>query len=68
MTLGTAVGLCGAYAAFRTMESQLYGVKPGDPMVIVAGLVSLLVAGVAASYFPVRRAVRADPLTSLRCE
>ncbi len=68
VVLGMAVGLGTAFAALRTIKSQLYGVEPGDPIVFVFGLASLLAAGVIASYVPVRRAVRADPLASLRCE
>jgi putative ABC transport system permease protein len=63
---GTVVGLAGAYALSRWLEGLLFGVRPGDPitMVAVAGL--LLVVSALACYVPARRAARLDPLNALR--
>ncbi|HKP30083.1 MAG TPA: ABC transporter permease, partial [Gemmatimonadales bacterium] len=65
---GVALGLLGAAALTRFLGSLLFGVKPIDPLTfgLVTGL--LLVVAAAACWVPARRAVAADPLTSLRGE
>ena len=50
------------------LESQLFGIKPSDPMTLAAVAVSLLGVALLASYVPARRATRVDPLTALRTE
>ena len=65
---GLAVGLVVALAAGRLVESQLFGVHAGDP-VVYAGVAALLAAVAALSAFhPVRRAVRVGPSVALRYE
>jgi ABC-type antimicrobial peptide transport system permease subunit len=52
----------------RLIESQLWGVSPRDP-VTLAGVVGVAaLAGLAAGYFPARRATRVDPMIALRHE
>jgi ABC-type antimicrobial peptide transport system permease subunit len=65
---GLAVGLVAAVAMTRMLGSLLYGVTPTEP--IVLGLVSLVLVTVTvvASAIPARRAVRVDPLKTLRYE
>ncbi len=66
--LGVSAGLAGALAASRLIGGMLYEVSPTDPSIFVS--MSLLLAGVVlvASYLPARRAMRVDPVTSLRSE
>jgi putative ABC transport system permease protein len=68
VALGLGIGLAGAVAVTRLLQSQLWGVTPTDPATFA--LVSLLFAGVAviAAFFPMRRAISVDPTTALRCE
>jgi putative ABC transport system permease protein len=63
---GVAVGIAGALAATRVLESLLFDVKPND-MATFSGVAALLV-GVAfvAGLLPARRASRVDPLVALR--
>jgi ABC-type antimicrobial peptide transport system permease subunit len=65
---GIVLGLAGAYAAVRLLAALLYGVAPGDPFTFTS--VTALMASVAAlaSYLPARRAMRVDPVVSLRSE
>ena len=62
---GFALGLAGAFALRRTLQTQLFGISASDP--IVVGAVSLLLAAVAvaACLVPARRATRIDPIVAL---
>jgi len=66
--LGLGVGLVGALAATRVVESLLWGVEPTDPIALGLGLLTLLFAVAGASWVPLRRALRVDPVQSLRSE
>jgi putative ABC transport system permease protein len=62
------VGLTGAFAATRLLNSLLFGVGASDPVTFI-GIV-LLVSAVAfiAAWVPARRATRVDPIIALRAE
>ncbi len=66
--IGLLLGLAGALSVTRSLSSLLYGVHPTDPMVFIAVSALLLGIGLAASYFPARRATRIDPMVALRYE
>jgi putative ABC transport system permease protein len=65
---GIAVGIVGALAVSRVLQSFLFEVEPTD-LVTLAGA-GLLFAGVtlAACWVPTRRAAAVDPLEALRYE
>jgi macrolide transport system ATP-binding/permease protein len=65
---GLAVGLAASLAVSRLLQSSLNGVSPLDPLAYGAVLALLLLAGVAASAIPARRAARIDPLVALHYE
>src|SRR5262249_14756811 len=65
---GVAVGLVGAFALTRFLESALFGVKSTDPLTFIAIAVLLLAVASLASYIPARRAARIDPMVTLRNE
>ncbi len=66
--VGTALGLLGSFLLTRTLRSLLFEVSPNDPVTVVAVASFLLLAALAASYFPARRAARVDPAVALRRE
>jgi putative ABC transport system permease protein len=63
---GVVVGTAGALGASRLLESQLFQVRPTDPLVYGVVVVTLVVAGAVAAVVPARRATRVDPLVALR--
>jgi putative ABC transport system permease protein len=65
---GLALGLAGAYALGRAMQSTLYGTGALSlPVLLAVGLV-LLGAALVACYVPARRASAVDPMIALRQE
>jgi predicted permease len=65
---GAGAGLLGAFAGGKLVESQLFGVRPYDPIAPVGATLMLLLVAFFAAYLPARRAARTDPMTALRCE
>jgi putative ABC transport system permease protein len=65
---GAAAGVVGALILGRILRSTLYETSPLDP-VVLAGAVSVLIAAAAAATFiPLRRALRVNPVDVLRSE
>jgi len=65
---GVAVGVLGALALSRLIESQLYGVTPNDPLSLAVAGCALVAAAAAAAWVPARRAAKVEPMTALRTE
>ncbi len=66
--LGMGVGLLASFAMARVIANQLWEVSPRDPLTLGAAVIVVALAGLAACYFPARRATRVDPLVALRVE
>jgi predicted permease len=66
--LGVAAGLVTSLGVTRALSSQLWGVSPHDPLTLGGVVVLVALAGLAACYFPARRATRVDPMAALRHE
>lgn len=64
--IGLAIGLMGALAAMKVLESLLLGVSTHDPATFGGVTLVLAVAAALACYIPARRATRVDPVISLR--
>ncbi len=63
---GLILGMAGSVALRSVVAGQLYGVKPLDPAVMSAVILTLALVGLAACVVPARRATRVDPVTVLR--
>jgi predicted permease len=68
VAVGVALGLGGAAALTRLMDSLLFGVTALDPATFVAVPAGLFGVALVAGYLPVRRITRVDPMQSLRAE
>jgi len=66
--IGMAAGLIAALALTRFMAALLFGVRPADPLTLVAVTLLLGGFGLLACYIPARRATAVDPVDALRCE
>ena len=66
--IGVMVGVGGAAAVTRVMRSLLFGVNPGDPMILGVTAAGLTVILLAACLVPARRAATVDPVIALRGE
>jgi predicted permease len=68
VALGIAFGIVAAMGVTRSLGSLLYEVQPSDPITFFGVCALLTIVGLAACYFPARRATRIDPMVALRYE
>jgi predicted permease len=67
-TVGAGVGLVGAFIVSHLMGGLLFGVSPNDMTTFAGVTLVLTTVALAASYIPALRAMRVDPMTTLRSE
>lgn len=65
---GLAIGVPVAIFTSRLIASQLFGLKPDDPITVLAASVLMSSVTMFASYLPARRAASVDPMRALRTE
>jgi putative ABC transport system permease protein len=65
---GCGLGLMGAAAASRLLDSLLFEVSPFDPLVLTVSAVLVVLLALAASLIPAQRAAAIDPMQALRAE
>jgi putative ABC transport system permease protein len=63
---GVAIGIGGALALTRVMKSLLFHVSATDPATFAGIGLLFVLAALAATYIPARRATRIDPMAALR--
>ncbi|HEY2856241.1 MAG TPA: ABC transporter permease [Gemmatimonadaceae bacterium] len=68
VAVGALVGLVLASGAARLLTTQLYGVRPTDPVTFLAMPAFLGLVALVATFIPARRATRVDPVEALRSE
>ena len=64
--LGLVLGMAASRALTGALESLLFGVTPGDPVIFIGIGALLIVVSALAGYVPARRASRIDPMVALR--
>jgi putative ABC transport system permease protein len=64
--VGSIVGLAGAYAVTGLIQSLLFGIAPVDPPTYLFTFAILAAVALAACAVPASKAIRVDPLVSLR--
>ena len=65
---GLTLGIAAAIGVTQLLRTELYGVKPVDPLTYFGVAVLMTVVTLFACYIPTRRAMRVDPTVALRYE
>ena len=65
---GLVLGLAGAVALTRLMAGMLYGVRPTDPVTLIAVTVGFAIIASVACWIPARRAAALEPMAAMRVE
>ncbi len=68
VVLGLVLGLAGALSLHKAVASEIYGVRPLDPLVLASVMALLAIVALVACAVPARRAMRVDPMVALRYE
>jgi predicted permease len=66
VALGLALGIAGAIATGRLLQGLLVRTSTTDPVTLASTAAVLVSIGLAACFFPARRATRLNPLNALR--
>lgn len=66
--IGLAIGLAGSLAVNRMLRSMLVQVSPFDPITLAAASAVLGLAATLGCWIPARRAMKVDPVVTLRHE
>jgi putative ABC transport system permease protein len=68
VVLGLAAGCLGALFLMRTLSALLYGVGSGDAATYSVSAALIFVVALASCWLPAQRAMRLDPVETIRCE
>ena len=68
LAVGGLLGLAGGLMVARMLANLLYGIGSADPLSLAGTIVVLGAAALLASYLPARRALRVNPVETLRWE
>lgn len=65
IAVGLLLGIAGSRAVARTMEGQVFGVRPTDPLILGVVVLTTALVALAACVGPALRATRVDPVDVL---
>jgi predicted permease len=68
IVIGLVLGVAAAASLQKAVASEIYGVRPLDPLVLASVMALLAIVALAACAVPARRAMRVDPMVALRYE
>jgi putative ABC transport system permease protein len=68
LAIGLPIGMAGAFAVGRLLQSVLVQTSGRDPLTIAAIALLMVAVSIAACFWPARRATRLDPVSALRYE
>jgi predicted permease len=68
VAVGSLFGVAGGYALSRVLDTRLYGVEALDARSYATAVALLALTAIIACLLPTRRAMRVDPISSLRSE
>jgi FtsX-like permease family len=68
LAIGLVAGTGLTIAFGSAAASMLYGLKPTDPLTLIAAVAGMVAVGLAASFVPAQRAAKLHPMASLREE
>jgi ABC-type antimicrobial peptide transport system permease subunit len=63
---GAVIGLLTAVALTRVVQSLLFSTSALDPVAMATAVLTLVATSALATYVPIRRAVRVDPIVLLK--
>jgi predicted permease len=66
--IGLVFGIVGAASLQKVVATEIYGVRPLDPLVLASVMAVIAIVALAACAVPARRAMRVDPIVALRSE
>jgi ABC-type antimicrobial peptide transport system permease subunit len=66
--VGVATGILAALGLSQVMSTLLYGVKPNEPLTLLAVAASLAIVALLACLGPTWQATRVDPIVAVRGE
>jgi predicted permease len=65
IAVGATIGALCAPLVSRSIQSQLFGIRGSDPLILASAVVMLVVVGFVACVLPAQRATRIDPMVVL---
>jgi putative ABC transport system permease protein len=68
LAIGIGIGVSASIALEKILRNRIWGITSVDPLTLVAVSLVLTAVGLAACYFPARRAEKVDPMVALRYE